>query len=213
MPPVKYHLGKFPPVNLDWTRLVPLLGPAYTAIARYDGALCAVPNANVLLSPLMTQEAVLSSRIEGTITTFKEVLEFEAGAGLREKAGISPKSGDIHEVLNYRRAINYAVDRLKDLPISGRLLRETHDILLEGVRDTQDFERSRYAQSALQIFRSKGRHSRLCRTVERYRERKRTLRLTREPQAGLWLVNEGYMSHKWPWGTGMSHKTPVNWEI
>lgn len=134
MPPVKYHLGKFPPANLDWPRLVPLLGPAYTAIARYDGALCAVPNGNVLLSPLMTQEAVLSSRIEGTITTFKEVLEFEAGAGLREKAGISPKSGDIHEVLNYRRAINHAVDHLKDLPISGRLLREAHAILLEGVR-------------------------------------------------------------------------------
>ena len=78
MAPVKYHLGKFPPPSLNWPRLIPLIGPAYTAIARYDGVLSAVPNADVLLSPLTTQEAVLSSKIEGTVTTVEEVLEFEA---------------------------------------------------------------------------------------------------------------------------------------
>ncbi|WP_419593833.1 Fic/DOC family N-terminal domain-containing protein, partial [Thiolapillus sp.] len=67
--PVHYHEGKFPPSELNWRRLVPLIGPANAAVARYDGILAAIPNAHVLLSPLTTQEAVLSSRIEGTQAT------------------------------------------------------------------------------------------------------------------------------------------------
>ena len=64
--PVEYHLGRFPPVHLDLARLVPLIGPASTALARYDAVLGVVPNPSFLLSPLTTQEAVLSSRIEET---------------------------------------------------------------------------------------------------------------------------------------------------
>jgi Fic family protein len=93
-----------------------------------------VPNANILLSPLATKEAVLSSKIEGTITTVKEVLEFEARGSTPEEPGTGPKADDIHEVMNYRRAISRAVERLNDLPISGRLLREAHAILLHNVR-------------------------------------------------------------------------------
>ena len=59
--PVLYHDGRFPPSTLDWPRLLPLIGPANAAIARYDGVLHGVPNPNVLLSPLTAQEAVLSS--------------------------------------------------------------------------------------------------------------------------------------------------------
>ncbi len=95
--PVSYHYGKFPPQNLDWSKLIPLLGPASAALARYDGLLTAIPNAAVLLSPLTTQEAVLSSRIEGTHATMGEVLEYEAaGAG----GSLDPqKEADIMEVL------------------------------------------------------------------------------------------------------------------
>ena len=75
---VKYHEGRFPPGKLDWDRLIPLIGPANAALARYDGLLQAIPNAAMLLSPLMTPEAVLSSKIEGTQATMGEVLEFEA---------------------------------------------------------------------------------------------------------------------------------------
>jgi Fic family protein len=75
---VTYHEGQFPPVDLDWAKLLPLIGPANAAIARYDGVLHGVPNPDVLLSPLTAQEAVLSSRIEGTQATLGEVLEFEA---------------------------------------------------------------------------------------------------------------------------------------
>jgi Fic family protein len=84
MPPVYYHNEKFPPENIDWGSLIPLIGPA-AAVARYDGTLAAIPNATILLSPLTTQEAVLSSRIEGTQATIGEVLEFEAEG---ERGGI-----------------------------------------------------------------------------------------------------------------------------
>jgi len=63
--PVYYHLGEFPPPTeaLDLARLFPLIGPASRALARYDGLIAAIPNADILLSPLTTQEAVLSSNI------------------------------------------------------------------------------------------------------------------------------------------------------
>src|SRR3990167_5143489 len=98
MPPVAYHKGKFPPQNLDWARLVPLVGPANAALARYDGLLSAIPNSAILISPLSTQEAVLSSRIEGTQATMGEVLEFKAAGG---RDLVDPqKVGDIQEVIN-----------------------------------------------------------------------------------------------------------------
>jgi Fic family protein len=129
---IRYHEGRFPPERLDWDRLVPHIGPANAAVARYDGILSAVPNAAVLLSPLTTQEAVLSSRIEGTQATMGEVLEFEA----EEDQGKLPadKREDIHEILNYRRAMRNAEDMLKDLPLCQRIVKEAHRILLNGVR-------------------------------------------------------------------------------
>jgi Fic family protein len=130
MAPVHYHQGRFPPAALDWPRLIPLLGPAAAAVARYDGMLAAVPNPDVLLSPLTTQEAVLSSRIEGTQATMGEVLEFEAG-----QEAISPeRREDIQEVLNYRAAMREAERLLATLPISQRVVREAHTVLLAGVR-------------------------------------------------------------------------------
>ena len=93
MAPVKYHYGKFPPTQIKWADLISLIGPANAAIARYDGVLSAIPNSPIPLSPLITQEAVLSSRIEGTQATMGEVLEFEAEG---EKEGMSvEKRNDI----------------------------------------------------------------------------------------------------------------------
>jgi len=130
--PVQYHEGNFPPKRIEWERLIPLIGPANAALARYDGTLAAVPNAALLLSPLMTQEAVLSSRIEGTQATMAEVMEFEAG--IRPEVPDANRTADIHEVLNYRRAMGRAVELLKELPLCQRVIREAHSILIEGVR-------------------------------------------------------------------------------
>ena len=129
---VHYHLGGFPPSELDWNRLIPLIGPASAAVARYDGSLSAIPNAAVLLSPLTTQEAVLSSRIEGTQATMGEVLEYEAEG---ERTGLSKeRREDIHEILNYRAAVRVAEDMLEDVPLSQRVVVETHRTLMSGVR-------------------------------------------------------------------------------
>lgn len=131
-PPVRYHDDGFPPSAINWTELLPLIGPANAAIARYEGVLLGVPNPDVLLSPLTSQEAVLSSRIEGTQATLGEVLEYEA-----ESAPFSEntrKVADIQEVLNYRAALRTATALLDSLPLSQRLIKETHAVLMQGVR-------------------------------------------------------------------------------
>ena len=100
------------------------------ALARYDGILEVVPNSGILLAPLTTREAVLSSRIEGTQATMGEVLHFEAGQEPRSQA----RRDDIHEVLNYRTAMRHAERLLETLPLSQRVVREAHAVLMGGVR-------------------------------------------------------------------------------
>ena len=129
---VRYHLGQFPPQELDWPRLIPLLGPANAGLARYDGLLSAIPNAHILLSPLTTQEAVLSSKIEGTLVTIGEVLEIEAGG---ESPSITqPKRDDAEEILNYRKAMQACVAEMENRPLSQQMLKAVHKLLMQGVR-------------------------------------------------------------------------------
>ncbi len=131
MPPVHYHEGRFPPEkSLDWGALAPLLGPAAAALARYDEILNVVRNPELLLAPLTTQEAVLSSRIEGTQATMGEVLEFEAG----QEVDSPERRDDIEEVRNYRTSMREAEEMLTALPLSLRVVREAHRVLLSGVR-------------------------------------------------------------------------------
>lgn len=117
---------------LDWTRFIPLIGPANAAVARYDGILKAIPNPQVLLSPFTTNEAVLSSRIEGTQATLEEVLEFDAQAKPKQEP-----NPDVREVLNYRHAMIEAVDFLQSRPLCLNLLLQMHATLMEGVRGQQ----------------------------------------------------------------------------
>lgn len=132
MTQIRYHSGAFPPRHIDWASLVPQIGPASAAVARFDGTLAAIPNAAVLLSPLITQEAVLSSRIEGTQATMGEVLEFEAGS---PPDGLSDgRLENIQEVLNYRRAMRQAQQLLETMPICLRVVLDLHRTLLHGVR-------------------------------------------------------------------------------
>lgn len=130
--PVLYHYGKFPPQAIDWSRLVPLVGPAHSTLGKYSGKLASIPNPSILLTPLMTQEAVLSSRIEGTQAHFRDVLTFEAEGDTIDAT--PEKKQDIWEVLNYRNAMRHSIELLKELPLCQRVIREAHAILLEGVR-------------------------------------------------------------------------------
>ncbi len=131
-PPAQYHYQCFPPVELQWEKIIPYIGPASRAIAYYDGVLSVIPNANVLLTPLTTQEAVLSSRIEGTQATMGEVLEYEAsGDNVQYDEN---RKADIYEILNYRQAMHEAETLLETLPLSQRVIKELHKTLLSGVR-------------------------------------------------------------------------------
>lgn len=118
-----------PIVDLDWQKLVPLVGDANASLARYDGQLTAMVNPAILLSPLTTREAVLSSKIEGTQVTVGEVLQHEAGQKYDQR-----KTDDIFEVLNYRKALLTGEQYVRDRPISLSLIRELHAMLLTGVR-------------------------------------------------------------------------------
>jgi len=70
---------ELPPQNIKWEFLIPMIGEAHAGIARFDGLLSSLINPNVLLAPLTTKEAVMSSRIEGTQASVEDVFEFEAG--------------------------------------------------------------------------------------------------------------------------------------
>lgn len=121
---------KLPRDDIDWTGLVRELGAANRALARYNGVLIGIPNPEILLSPLTTQEAVLSSRIEGTRATLVEVLKHEAG----ELVASEQTRLDVQEIINYRHALRSAETALDARPFNLNLLLELHSILLEGVR-------------------------------------------------------------------------------
>jgi len=116
-----------PPVEID-AELGRLTSEADRALGRLDGVATVLPNPDLFVSMYVRQEAVLSSQIEGTQSTLEDVLQFEVDSKGRE----FPK--DIQEVVNYVRAMNYGLERLKTLPLSLRLIREIHGKLLEGVR-------------------------------------------------------------------------------
>lgn len=124
-----YTPDALPLVNLDYRLLLPLVGQANAALARYDGLLQGIPNPAVMLSPLTTQEAVLSSKIEGTQATVDEVLQQEAGL-IQE----GEKYKDIQEISNYRQALYSAREYLKDYPIRLGFVRELHRVLMSSVR-------------------------------------------------------------------------------
>lgn len=125
-----YDLPNLPLKSLNWADLVPFIGDARDELARFDSLLESnIPEVNLLLSPLTVNEAVMSSRIEGTQATLEEVFRFQA-----EGKATRGKYDDIQEVINYRRAADNALKDLEKLPLTGRLLKKAHKTLLSGVR-------------------------------------------------------------------------------
>ncbi len=131
-----YIPEQLPPKGIDWEQHVPLIGSANRALARYDGVLLGIINPQVLLSPLATHEAVLSSRIEGTQASLEDVLQYEAEVGEKaeEDRGDHPRIDDIHEVINYRKTMRAAVEGLNKRPLTINMICDLHRILLTGVR-------------------------------------------------------------------------------
>jgi Fic family protein len=105
---------------------VRLLAEAEGALGRLAGVGRFLPNPDLLIRPYLLREALSSTRIEGTQASLVEVLETEAG-------GDRP-SADVEEVVNYVEAMTWGLERLRDLPISTRLMCEVHRRLMAGVR-------------------------------------------------------------------------------
>lgn len=118
-----------PVTNLNWQKLMPLISRANAALGRYDGLLRSLPNAAVLLSPITTNEAVLSSRIEGTQATLEEVLLQDGGVDAAPE-----RQADMEEVRNYRNALFLAESALEYRTISLSIIKELHQSLMQGVR-------------------------------------------------------------------------------
>jgi Fic family protein len=105
-----------------------LLSSADRALGRLDGSIRTLPNPDLFIFMYIRKEAVLSSQIEGTQSSLNDLLEVEA------EIFDSERPRDVDEVLNYVQAMNYGLERLQTLPLSNRLIREIHSVLLDGVR-------------------------------------------------------------------------------
>ncbi len=105
-----------------------MLSQADRALGRLDGSIHTLPNPDLFVYLYVRKEAVLSSQIEGTQSSLQDVLEAEA------KILAPDRPRDVGEVVNYVRAMNHGLNRLKELPVSIRLIREIHAELLKGVR-------------------------------------------------------------------------------
>lgn len=102
------------------------LADAEAALGRLAGAGRLLPHPLLLVRPYLRREAVASTRIEGTQASLLEVFDAEAGE--------QPLNADVEEVVNYVHAMETGLQRLRTLPVSTRLLREMHAVILAGVR-------------------------------------------------------------------------------
>ena len=134
---VRYHYEKFPPSKLDYSQLVNPLIKATDALARYDQMLKNMHNSEILLAPLRNQEAVISSRMEGTISTMDEILKFEADSENDTEEAKNVRS-EIFETILYQRALINAQKAMKDgYPLSQHLVKTILQQLLSFGRGAQ----------------------------------------------------------------------------
>lgn len=129
----RFQYKSFEPagVNQEWVWGDPMINTMLEDATRALGELNAfsliVPDIDLFTRMHVVKEAQTSSRIEGTETGFKEAL-------MQEEQIRPEKRNDWHEVQNYIDALNFAVKQLEKLPLANRLLKQTHAVLMQGVR-------------------------------------------------------------------------------
>ena len=122
------------PINREWQlqdmEILDLLSKADRQLGRLDMYSEYIPNIDLFISMHVAKEATQSSKIEGTQTNMEEAL--------LERESVAPeKRDDWEEVQNYIAAMDTAISELEDLPFSSRLIRNTHRVLMQGVRGEQ----------------------------------------------------------------------------
>ncbi len=113
-----------PPMELD-AEAVSLLVAANKQLAVLESISARIPSINLFVSMYVRKEALMSSQIEGTQATLEDVLD----PMIDENA-----NRNVADVINYIKATEFAVKRLSELPLCNRLIKETHAVLMEGVR-------------------------------------------------------------------------------
>lgn len=113
-----------PVIDMD-NEMVSLLTGATKALATLDTISLYIPNMNLFVSMYVRKEALLSSQIEGTQATLEDVLD-----PLIEKNA----NQNVADVVNYIKATEFALERMNTLPLCNRLIKETHEVLMSGVR-------------------------------------------------------------------------------
>ena len=127
---VYYHYEQFPPKQLNYVNFVNCLIKATDAIARYDQMLKNMHNSEILLAPLRNQEAVISSRMEGTVSTMDEILKYEADHEGETTETPNVRS-EVIETILYQRALKAAQEAMNDgYPISQSMIKAIHQRLL-----------------------------------------------------------------------------------
>ncbi|AVM69166.1 hypothetical protein HMPREF9629_00653 [Peptoanaerobacter stomatis] len=109
-------------------QLQSLINKAYLLLGRLDGMAITLPDIDLFVSMYVQKEAVISSQIEGTQASLIDVLQKDRN---------NEKIKDTEEIVNYIKATNYAFKRLEELPLCMRLIKETHSVLLSGVRGNE----------------------------------------------------------------------------
>lgn len=135
-PPYEAFIPKPLPPSLEFDRdLLWLLSEADQSIGRLSAlGKVSLINPALLIRPFIRREAVSSSRIEGTEAELEELYAYEVGQLTLPGLGSPERIREVREVYNYVRALEYGVERLNEIPVSLRLIKELHKVLLEGVR-------------------------------------------------------------------------------
>lgn len=116
-----------PPISYD-SEMIELLSRADRMLGRLDGVTETLPDPELFVAMYVQKEAVLSSQIEGTQASLIDVFDSELSKEKRE---------DIGDIVNYVGAMNYGLERLKEFPLSLRLIREIHQVLLSSGRGSK----------------------------------------------------------------------------
>jgi len=117
-------LPPFPPVALS-EDIVSLLVSTHKQMTLLNALSDQIPSMELFVSMYVRKEALLSFQIEGTQTTLEDVLDPEAEKNVNQ---------NVADVVNYVKAVEYALERMETLPLSNRLIRETYAVLMDGVR-------------------------------------------------------------------------------
>lgn len=113
-----------PPIELT-EDIVGLLIKANSQLAVLESVVTRIPNVELFVSMYVRKEALMSSQIEGTQATLEDVLDPLLDANANR---------DVADVVNYIKATEFAIQRLQELPLCNRLIKETHAVLMDGVR-------------------------------------------------------------------------------